>query len=90
MVRCLEIIVRSSLVNQESAVVYVIFSLAMKWHKRGLSAKLFQWNTEIKRSQKQAMLNKACHRLSSNLKLPRLKSTVGLEQRSLCSAVNIH
>lgn len=28
------ITVRLSLINQESAMVYVIFSLAMKWHKK--------------------------------------------------------
>lgn len=36
------------LINQESAMVYVILSLPMKWHKKVLSAKLLQWKTEKK------------------------------------------
>lgn len=33
--------VRSSAIHQGSAMVYVIFSLAMKWHKKVFRAKVF-------------------------------------------------
>lgn len=54
------ITVRLSLINQESAMVYVIFSLAMKWHKKKYLVPNVFSGKQKKGSHDEAIMNEAC------------------------------
>lgn len=54
------ITVRLSLINQRSAMVYVIFSLAMKWHENSTLCQTYSVENRKKGSHDEAIMNEAC------------------------------